>query len=78
MIATGELKDMLILDNSVLSFALNINNGIPILPFYDNLDDEELRHLTFYLNCLQEQNVFDVRTHNAESFGLLKLNNNSA
>ena len=30
------LKDMLVLDNNCLSFAFNINNGVPILPFYDN------------------------------------------
>lgn len=45
---------MLIIDNSALSFAFNINNGIPILPYINNEDDEELKHLTFYLNCLQE------------------------
>jgi hypothetical protein len=43
------------------------------LPFYDNENDEELRHLTYYLNCLQESNVHDVRAHNHEAFGLLKL-----
>ena len=43
---------MLIIDNSCLSFAFNINNGVPILPFYDNDQDEELKHLTYYLNRL--------------------------
>lgn len=36
IIANRNLKDMVIIDNSALSFSLNVNNGIPILPFYDN------------------------------------------
>ena len=58
------LKDILVLDNNCLSFAFNINNGVPILPFYDNTSDEELKHLTFYLSCIYEQDVLDVREHN--------------
>ena len=64
---------MIIIDNSALSFAFNVNNGIPILPFYDNVGDEELRHLTFYLKCLQESRADDIRYHNQEAFGLYKL-----
>ena len=54
VIYNRNLKDIIIIDNSALSFSLNLNNGIPILPFYDNIEDEELKHLTFYLNCLRE------------------------
>ena len=68
-----DLKDILIIDNSCLSFAFNINNGIPILQFYDNDKDEELKHLTYYLSCLEESDVEDIRVHNNEAFGLLKL-----
>ena len=67
------MKDMAIIDNSALSFAFNVNNGIPILPFYDNIHDEEITHLSFYLTCLYESRVVDVRVHNREAFGLLKL-----
>ena len=73
IIRNRDIKDILIIDNNCLSFAFNINNGVPILPFYDNESDEELKHLTYYLKCLQESNVHDVRTHNHEAFGLLKL-----
>ena len=73
IIANRDLKDMVIIDNSALSFGMNVNNGIPILPFYDNVDDEELRHLTFYLNCLRESKVDDITVHNEEAFGLLRL-----
>lgn len=70
------LKEMLIIDNSCLSFAFNINNGVPILPFYDNEQDEELKHLTYYLNRLLDQSVVDVRDQNIQAFGLLKLKEN--
>ena len=68
---------MLIIDNSCLSFAFNIGNGVPILPFYDNQKDEEMKHLTYYLNCLIENvrspSFNDVREYNDDAFGLLKL-----
>lgn len=62
---------MVLVDNSVLSFAFQIENGIPILPFYTNPKDEELLHLVYYLKCLLPQE--DVRSHNREAFGLMKL-----
>lgn len=64
---------MIIIDNSCLAYSLNIDNGVPILPFYDNYYDEELFHLTYYLNCLWEQNVENVRVHNREAFGIMKI-----
>ena len=67
------MSKMIIIDNSCLSYALNIDNGVPILPYYDSERDEELKHLTYYLNCLVEQGVEDVRVHNREAFGLMKL-----
>lgn len=53
-ILNRDLKKVLMIDNSCLSFAFNVNNGVPILPFYDNTQDEELKHLTYYLNRLDE------------------------
>lgn len=73
IIANRHIKDLIIIDNSASSFGFNVNNGIPILPFYDNPEDEELKHLTFYLNCLQEQQANDIRGHNEEAFGLFRL-----
>lgn len=64
VIKNRSLKDIVIIDNNCLSFSLNLNNGVPILPFYDNLKDDELTHLMFYLSCLEENAVFDVRDHN--------------
>ena len=40
---------MIIIDNSVLSFSFQLDNGIPILPYYDNKDDNELLFLKNYL-----------------------------
>eukprot|EP00347_Sterkiella_histriomuscorum_P020709 403336778 len=71
VIANRDLKDMVLVDNSVLSFAMQIENGIPILPFYTSKADEELLHLVYYLKCLVVQD--DVRCHNKEAFGLTKL-----
>lgn len=73
IIENRDLKDIILIDNSCLSFAFNINNGVPILPFFDNENDEELKHLTYYLNRLQDQSIEDVREQNIQAFGLLKL-----
>ena len=46
-------------DNAVYSFGFQLDNGIPIIPFYDrntNPDDEELIHLVYYFNCIKESN----------------------
>ena len=47
-----DLKDIIIIDNSVLSFIFHMDNGIPILPFYDNKKDIELTFLVEYLKQL--------------------------
>jgi len=77
IIGNRDLKDMILVDNSALSFAFNVNNGIPILPFFDDLADEELRHLNYYLNCIRDANIEDVRKHNDEAFGLMRLTINN-
>ena len=73
IIGNRQLSDLILIDNSALSFALNVNNGIPILPYFQDPVDEELRHLNYYLNCLRDSQVNDVRVHNEEAFGLLRL-----
>ena len=54
IIQNRSIKDMILVDNSALSFAFNVTNGIPILPFFDDEQDEELKHLSFYLTCLKD------------------------
>ncbi len=56
------MEDMIIIDNSVMSFAFQLENGIPILPFYDNYDDNELVFLKNYLCDIA--NVPDLRVEN--------------
>ena len=55
-----DLKDVIIIDNNPASYALNQENGIPILTWYDNLNDNELIKLIPLLKYLS--NVDDVRT----------------
>jgi hypothetical protein len=57
-----DLKKIVIIDNSVLSFAFQIDNGIPILPFYDNKKDSEMLILVNYLKHLSK--VDDVLKEN--------------
>ena len=48
------LKDIIIIDNSVVSFTYHLNNGMPILPYYDSNKDNELICLAYYLNGIFE------------------------
>ena len=41
-----KLEDIVIVDNAVYSFGYQLENGIPIIPFYEDKEDEELLHLT--------------------------------
>ena len=66
-----DLRDIVIIDNSAFSFAFQIDNGVPIIPFYDDKADEELLHLIYYLNCLAKAD--DVRVQNRQAFELYRL-----
>ena len=54
-----DLKDMIIIDNNPISYADNEDNGIPILTWYDDLNDNELIKLIPLLKYLTT--VYDVR-----------------
>ena len=56
------LKDIVIIDNSVVSFAYHLDNGLPILPYYDSSNDCELMLLAAYLNNIYEYD--DLREAN--------------
>ena len=43
------LENLVIVDNAVYSFGYQLDNGVPIIPFYDDPNDEELHHLVFYM-----------------------------
>lgn len=62
---------MVLVDNSVYSFAYQVDNGVPIISFYDDQQDEELLHLIYYFSLVVD--CKDVRVQNREAFGLYKL-----
>jgi len=43
------MEDTILIDNSTISHLTQPENGVPILPFFDNKKDEELRHLVPFL-----------------------------
>jgi len=62
-----KIENLIMVDNSAYVFGLNIDNGIPIIPFYDDPRDDELQLLENYLMKLISN---DVRTTNRSSFRL--------
>lgn len=62
------LKDIVLVDNSIISFAFNMDNGVPISGFFRQKSDEELLYVVSYL---EEVYTFpDVRGHIAQTFKL--------
>ena len=61
--------DIIIVDNASYSFGYQIDNGLPILPYYDNKNDIELKNLISYLKSIHH--VKDVREVNKK---MLKIN----
>lgn len=61
IIKDRNLKDVIIVDNSIISFAFNLSNGIPIKAFLGNKNDEELLFMVTFLEELFSHT--DVRTH---------------
>jgi Dullard-like phosphatase family protein len=71
-----DLKRTIIIDNSLLSFAFQLDNGIPILPYYDSKSDNEFISLINYLNFLYKAD--DIRTENRKIFKLEYLKHMSS
>jgi CTD small phosphatase-like protein 2 len=65
------LSEVVLIDNSVYSFAHQIENGVPIIPFYTDRNDEELLHLIKYMEGVAA--CRDIREYNREAFGLQRL-----
>jgi TFIIF-interacting CTD phosphatase-like protein len=63
---------MIIVDNSIMSFAFDLDNGVPINSFIgDETDDKELLYLYSFLEeCSQSS---DVRENIKKSFRLSYL-----
>lgn len=70
-ILNRDLSKLILVDNSIPSFAFQLDNGVPIVPFYDNKDDFVLPKLKDYLLSLRV--VEDFREENVNKFGLKYL-----
>jgi CTD small phosphatase-like protein 2 len=68
VIADRDPKDMVLVDNSIVSFAFNLSNGVPIASFTGQANDEELLFLVTYLEDLFTQP--DVRPYIDGTFRL--------
>ncbi len=67
-------EDITLVDNAAYSFGFQVENGIPVIPYYDNKEDLELLHLTNYLKTIY--NCKDIREPNRNTFKLHLLAQN--
>ena len=63
-----DLKDIVIIDNSVLSFIYHLENGIPIVPYYNEDKDSSLYVVGLYLMHIYKEN--DLRKANKKYINL--------
>jgi len=66
-----DMKDVILVDNATHWFGFQINNGLPMVPFYDNKEDKEMIHILHYLENFVDIN--DIRPVLSETFQLSKL-----
>ena len=63
-----DLKDIVIIDNSILSFAYHLYNGIPIVPYYEGDKDSFLYIVGLYLDHIYKAK--DLREANKKLINL--------
>ena len=68
IIQDRDLKDIILVDNSIVSFAFNLDNGVPISGFVRQKNDEEFLYLVTYLEEIYSYP--DVREHIQKTFKL--------
>ena len=56
-----KINNMIIIDNNPLSYDNNVSNGIPILSWYEDINDKELLKLIPILKHMSNSDVYDVR-----------------
>jgi CTD small phosphatase-like protein 2 len=71
VIGDYDLKDMIIVDNLVHSFGLQVDNGVPIVEYHDDPRDEELLYLQDYLRAASQEP--DLRAFNRKNLGLARM-----
>lgn len=64
--ANRDQKSVILVDNSALSFSNQLFNGVPILPFYGNSEDTELKKLMQFLLLVKDEK--DIRSVNKQVF----------
>ena len=69
------MKDVLIIDNYVYSFAFHLENGIPIVPFFGEKDDTEMIKVIKYIASIHDKE--DLRVPNNKVFQLKKILNSN-
>jgi len=62
-----DLENMVLVDNAAYSYAYQIDNGIPILPYYHGRNDFELKALQSYIESML---LNDMRKVNKKTFKL--------
>ncbi|CAD8139702.1 unnamed protein product [Paramecium octaurelia] len=72
-----DMKDVVLIDNAAYSFGYHIENGIPIIPYYDNKDDKELKLLYDFL-LSDVLPAYDCRKVIQETFKLREFQNYSS
>lgn len=78
IISNFSLERSLIVDNKMISFAYQKNNGIPILPFVGNPEDQELKYILPRLNHLAKHNHIPLQleqSYNYDEFSEADFNN---
>ena len=66
-----DLRSIIIVDNSIFSFAFQLDNGVPIIPFYDDKEDCIMPKIKDYLMSLKD--LADFRIINRQNFSLMEL-----
>ena len=75
VLGNRDLSKVTIIDNHVYSFGFQLDNGIPILPFYDDKNDIELTFLiSYFKKLLRAKDCRSVHKKNFEFSELLKFN----
>ena len=62
------MRDLVLVDNAAYSYAYQLDNGIPILPYFQGKNDFELKALGDYLLSLYEEP--ELRAANRKIFKL--------
>jgi Dullard-like phosphatase family protein len=66
-----DLKKLVLVDNSVIALSFQLENGIPIYPFYEGKSDVELLELIPFLEKLSKEN--DFTKHLEQHYKMNKL-----